>query len=311
MHDVIIIGGGYAGMSCAISLKSKGVNVLLMERNSLLGGILNQNMQYGFFNGKNSFSGPIYAKSLVKQLNGLNIHNKLNTEVMEVTADNIKCVKILNTDGVHVLNAKFVIFANGQREVGRGALNIAGTRPSGIFTVGCASNLINVESEIIGKKIVLAMNNCSIVPQIKNKGYEFICVVEDSSLNYSTKENLSNIKAVFIRHKLISIEGKERLKSVIIQKLDDKGFVIPDTENRIYCDTLLITGLNLPEVELLKDMGININVKTKGPTVDNNMQTNIKGVYACGDIVKPHNNINSILQEVDIIVSDIVSKLIH
>jgi len=296
--DVAIIGGGAAGLSAAIEAKKTGAeNVLVLERGEELGGILQQCIHTGFglHYFKENLSGPEYISRFIKTVHELGIDYKLNTMVLQISS-NTKLLAMNSIDGPLHLQAKAIVLAMGCREKPRGALAIPGTRPAGIFTAGTAQRLMDVEGYLVGKKLVmLGSGDIGLIMarRFVMEGAKIEAVVElmpyPGGLHRNVVQCLEDFQIpLLLQHTITNIQGRDRLKSVTIAKVDKCLTPIPGTEKNIECDTLILSVGLIPENELSRGLGILIDTKTGGPFVDEHMETSERGLFACGNVVHVH-----------------------
>jgi len=292
--DIAIIGGGPAGLGAAIAAKESGVNnILLIERGGRLGGILNQCIHDGFglelFN--ESLSGPEYAEIYIEKLRKLNIDYMLNSMVLQLTPS--KELYVSNKNGYFIVKAKAVILAMGCRERTRGAIKIPGFRPSGVFTAGLAQNFINMQNIMIGKHIViLGSGDVGLIMarRLTLEGAKVEAVVEIMPFPYGLKRNVLQCLQdydipLYLSHTVTEILGKNRVEAVKISKIDENFKPIPGTERILKCDTVLLSVGLIPENELTRQAGINIDPKTSGPIVNDLLETSVEGIFACGNVL--------------------------
>lgn len=290
--DILIIGGGPAGLSAGISSGKSGKKVLILERNDELGGVLNQCIHPGFglVYYKEELTGPEYAQRLIQELKDLeNVEYFLNTMVIQVTED--KEVVAINNDGFWKIKAKAIIFSTGCRERTRGNLQIPGDRPSGIYTAGTAQRLVNIEGYLPGEKIlILGSGDIGLIMarRLLWEGAEVIGVIEKLPYPGGLTRNLVqcledyNIP-LYLKHTVVEIKGKDRLEGVYIAPVDDQGNPIWKDRKFVECDTLLLSVGLIPENELLENLNIPIDLKTGGPFVDQNLSTLKDGFFSCGN----------------------------
>ena len=306
-YDIVIIGGGPAGLAAAIAAYDAGCkDILILERDTELGGILNQCIHNGFglHTFKEELTGPEYAARFIEQVKSRGIHYKLNTMVMDIAPN--KTVTAMNRqDGMFQIPAKAVILAMGCRERPRGALNIPGYRPAGIFSAGTAQRLVNIEGYMPGKRVViLGSGDIGLIMarRMTLEGAKVLCVAELMPYSGGLKRNIVqclndyNIP-LLLSHTVIDILGKERVEGVIIAEVDNHNKPVPGTEVTYECDTLLLSTGLIPENELSRSAGIDINPITSGPFVAENFETSIPGVFACGNVLHVHDLVDYVSEE--------------
>ena len=306
-YDIVIIGGGPAGLAAAVSARKNGVeSILILERDRELGGILNQCIHNGFglHTFKEELTGPEYADRFIRQVKELCIEYKLHTMVMNISSS--KIITAMNREeGLFDIQAKAVILAMGCRERPRGALNIPGYRPAGIFSAGTAQRLINIEGYLPGREIViLGSGDIGLIMarRMTLEGARVKVVAELMPYSGGLKRNIVQCLDDYgiplkLSHTVVDIKGKERLESVILAEVDDNRKPIPGTEEEYSCDTLLLSVGLIPENELSRDMGVTINPVTSGPKVNESLETNIEGVFACGNVLHVHDLVDFVSEE--------------
>lgn len=306
-YDIVIIGGGPAGLAAAISAKDNGIDsILILERDKELGGILNQCIHNGFglHTFKEELTGPEYAERFIKQVLDRKIEYKLNTMVMDISKD--KVVTAMNReDGMIEIKAKAVILAMGCRERSRGALNIPGYRPAGIYSAGTAQRLVNREGFMPGKEVViLGSGDIGLIMarRMTLEGAKVKVVAELMPYSGGLKRNIVQCLDDYniplkLSHTVVDIEGKDRVKAVTIAKVDEKNKPIPGTEERYECDTLLLSCGLLPENELSRSAGVDLSPVTSGPVVNDSLETNIPGIFACGNVLHVHDLVDYVSGE--------------
>ena len=305
--DLVIVGGGPAGMSAAVAAYDAGIrDILILERDTSLGGILRQCIHNGFglHRFKEELTGPEYAYRYEKQVRERNIAFKLGTMVLDITPD--KVVTAINgEDGLFTVEAKSIILAMGCRERPKGALNIAGTRPSGIFTAGTAQKFVNMDGYMPGKKVViLGSGDIGLIMarRMTLEGAEVKAVCELMPYSGGLARNIQQCLNDFdipllLSHTVVEIHGKDRVTGVTIAKVDERRKPIEETKQYIECDTLLLSVGLIPENELTKSASIPLDRITGGAIVDQNRQTDIPGIYACGNVLHVHDLVDYVSEE--------------
>lgn len=309
MTELIIIGGGPAGMSAAAAAYEKGIkDILILERGEHLGGILCQCIHNGFglHRFKEELTGPEYAeryKILVKKY-GINV--KLNTMVLDISED--KTVTATNeTDGIFTVKAKAVILAMGCRERAKGALGIAGTRPSGIYSAGTAQKLVNIKGYMPGKEVViLGSGDIGLIMarRMTLEGAKVRAVCEIMPYSSGLARNIQQCLNDFdiplkLSHTVVKIHGRQHLEGVTVAAVDEKRKPLPETFEYIPCDTLLLSVGLIPENELSKNAGIMIDRVTGGAVVDQNRETSAEGIFACGNVLHVHDLVDYVSEEAE------------
>ena len=306
-YDVVIIGGGPAGLAAAVSARDNGIeSVLILERDKELGGILNQCIHNGFglHTFKEELTGPEYASRFEQKVFDRNIEYKLNTMVIDITKDKV-ITAINKEDGLFEIKAKAVILAMGCRERSRGALNIPGYRPAGIYSAGTAQRLVNMEGFMPGREVViLGSGDIGLIMarRMTLEGANVKVVAELMPYSGGLKRNIVQCLDDFgiplkLSHTVVNIHGKERLEGVTLAQVDSKNKPIPGTEEYYPCDTLLLSVGLIPENELSNNMGVEMNKTTSGPIVNESLETNIEGVFACGNVLHVHDLVDFVSEE--------------
>ena len=309
-RELVIIGGGPAGMAAAIAAYDMGIrDILILERDKALGGILRQCIHNGFglHRFKEELTGPEYAYRYEIEVRNRNIEFKLNTMVLDVTQD--KIITAMNSeDGAFQIKAGAIILAMGCRERPKGALNIAGMRPSGIFTAGTAQRFVNIDGYMPGKRVViLGSGDIGLIMArrmtLEGAKVEAVCELMPYSggLARNIEQCLNDFNIpLMLSHTVVEIHGKERVEGVTIARVDESRKPIPESRQYIECDTLLLSCGLIPENELTKSAGISIDRITNGATVDQDRQTDIEGVFACGNVLHVHDLVDYVSEEAEI-----------
>ncbi len=306
-YEIVIIGGGPAGLAAAIAAYDAGCrSILILERDNQLGGILNQCIHNGF--GLHTFgeelTGPEYAARFARQVLDRGIAYKLNTMVLSIGEDK-KITAVNRTDGLIEIEATAIILAMGCRERSRGALNIPGFRPAGIYSAGTAQRLVNIEGFLPGRRVViLGSGDIGLIMarRMTLEGAKVLVVAELMPYSGGLKRNIVQCLNDFgiplkLSHTVVDIQGRERVTGVTIAEVGPDRKPIPGTEIHYDCDTLLLSCGLLPENELSRGMGVTISPVTNGPLVDESLQTNIPGVFAAGNVLHVHDLVDFVSEE--------------
>ena len=322
-YDIVIIGGGPAGLSAAVSARKNGIDsILILERDKELGGILNQCIHNGFglHTFKEELTGPEYAGRFIDQVKELNIEYKLNTMVMDISPE--KVVTAMNREeGLFEIQAKAIVLAMGCRERSRGALNIPGYRPAGIFSAGTAQRLVNMEGYMPGREVViLGSGDIGLIMarRMTFEGAKVKVVAELMPYSGGLKRNIVQCLDDYgiplkLSHTVVDIKGKERVEGITLAEVDNRGKPIPGTEEFYSCDTLLLSVGLIPENELSKGAGVALDDRTNGvlvdeqivtfgfrraePKVNESLETSIEGVFACGNVLHVHDLVDFVSEE--------------
>ncbi len=311
-RDLVIIGGGPAGLAAAVSARKEGLeDILIIERDTRLGGILNQCIHNGFglHTFKEELTGPEYAARYITQVEDEKIPYLLDTMVVDISYDEStgdKKVTAMNSrDGLFTIDARSVILAMGCRERPRGALNIPGYRPAGIYSAGTAQYYVNMEGRMPGKKVViLGSGDIGLIMarRMTYEGARVLCVAELQPYSGGLKRNIVQCLDDFgipllLSHTVVDIMGKRRVEGVTIAEVDENRKPIPGTEVFYECDTLLLSCGLIPENELSNKLGVRMNPVTGGAVVNESLETSIPGVYACGNVLHVHDLVDYVSGE--------------
>lgn len=308
-YEIVVIGGGPAGLAAAISAKKSGMRkVLILERDRELGGILNQCIHNGFglHTFKEELTGPEYAERFIRMAQEAEVEYRLNTMVMDISGDK-KITALNKEEGLLEIQAEAVILAMGCRERSRGALNIPGYRPAGIFSAGTAQRLVNMEGYLPGREVViLGSGDIGLIMarRMTLEGANVKVVAELMPYSGGLKRNIVQCLDDFgiplkLSHTVVDIKGKERVEGVTLAQVDEKGKPIPGTEEEYRCDTLLLSVGLIPENELSREMGVELNPVTSGPQVSESLETSVDGVFACGNVLHVHDLVDFVSEEAE------------
>ena len=307
MYDLIVVGGGPAGLAAACAAWEGGLKrILIVERDKELGGILNQCIHNGFglHYFKEELTGPEYAGRFVKMLSDTGVEVRLDTMVLEVTAD--RSVHMVgSTTGYRVEQAKSIVLAMGCRERTRGAIAIPGTRPAGVYTAGAAQRYVNMEGWLPGTRVViLGSGDIGLIMarRMTLEGAKVLACVEvmpySGGLNRNIVQCLNDYDIpLYLSHTVTDIRGKDRVEQVVVSQVDEKRNPIPGTEMVFDCDTLLLSVGLIPENELTRQAGVEMDRRTNGAVVYENMETSIPGVFACGNVCHVHDLVDFVTGE--------------
>ncbi len=306
-YDLVVIGGGSGGMAAAISAYDKGVrSILILERDSSLGGILLQCIHTGFgleiF--KEELSGPEFAYRLESKVKERGIQYKLNTLVLNVTK-NKEIYYTNEADGYQVIKAKSIVMATGCSERTRGAISIPGDRPTGVMTAGLAQKYLNIDGYLVGKKVfILGSGDIGLIMarRMTLEGAQVMGVAElmpySNGLNRNIAQCLNDFNIpLYLSHTVTNIKGKGRLEEIEISEVDAKLNPIKGTEKAFKVDTLLLSVGLIPSNDLLNELGVKMNPKTKGALVNEALECNIPGIFCCGNSLHVHDLVDFVTKE--------------
>ncbi|MBO5868400.1 MAG: FAD-dependent oxidoreductase [Oscillospiraceae bacterium] len=307
-HDIVVIGGGPAGMAAAVAAYDSGCrDVVILDREPQLGGILMQCIHNGFGLHKlgQELTGPEYAAVYARKVAERGIQVYAETTVTGITGE--KLVTARNREGILKIQAKAVILAMGCRERSRGALNICGSRPAGIYSAGTAQKLVNCMGYQVGKRVVILGSGDIGLIMARRMSYEgakveAVCEVMPYSggLTRNIVQCLEDFDIpLYLSTTVVQIHGKDRLEGVTIAQVDDRRQPVEETRRYIPCDTLLLSVGLIPENELTRAAGIPIDPITNGALVDENCQTRVPGIFACGNVLQVHDLVDYVSEEAE------------
>lgn len=306
-YDVVIIGGGPAGLAAALAAQRAGVKrVLILERDRVLGGILNQCIHAGFglHTFKEELTGPEYAARYIDMVEKEKIEYRLNATVIGISSER-EITYVSATDGLVTISAKAIVLAMGCRERPRGALNIPGERPAGIYSAGTAQRLMNIEGLRVGREVViLGSGDIGLIMarRMTLEGAKVKVVAELMPYSGGLKRNIVQCLDDFgiplkLSHTVVQIHGKERVSGVTLAQVDSERKPIAGTEEYYSCDTLLLSVGLLPENELTNGLNAQISHITNGPVVSDRLETSVEGVFACGNVLHVHDLVDYVSEE--------------
>lgn len=306
VYDVIVIGGGPAGLAAALAAHEQGAaRVLVIERDKTLGGILNQCIHNGFGLAwfKEELTGPEYADRFIRQLEDTPVEVLLDTMVLEVTPE--RTVYASSPRGYLALSARAIVLAMGCRERTRGAIALPGTRPAGILTAGAAQRYVNIEGYMVGRRVlILGSGDIGLIMarRMMLEGAEVLACVEvmpySSGLERNIVQCLRDYQIpLYLSHTIVDVQGENRVERAVVARVDEQRRPIPGTELSFDCDTILLSVGLIPENELSRRVGVQMDAATGGPVVFEDMQTSVPGIYAGGNVLHVHDLADFVTQE--------------
>lgn len=305
-YEIVVIGGGPAGLAAAYAAWQKGVqSICIIERDREMGGILNQCIHNGFglHRFKEELTGPEYAGRYIEMLQSTGVEVRLDTMVLEISQE--KEVHIISTKGYEILQAQAIVLAMGCRERTRGAIAIPGTRPAGIFTAGAAQRYLNMEGYMVGKRVViLGSGDIGLIMarRMTLEGAKVLACIEvmpySGGLNRNIVQCLQDFDIpLYLSHTITDIQGEQRVERVVVSQVDAQRQPVAGTEMTFDCDTVLLSVGLIPENEISRAAGLQMDARTNGPVVYANMETSQSGIFACGNVVHVHDLVDFVSAE--------------
>lgn len=316
--DVVIIGGGPAGLAAAVRLWEKGVrDILILEREHFLGGILRQCIHDGF--GLTRFgetlSGPEYAARFISQVTEMGIPYITDTTVIDISRERL--VTASSREGILEIQARAVVLTMGCRERTRGAISIPGQRPAGVLTAGVAQSYINLQNKMVGREVVILGSGdigMIMARRMTLEGAHVQAVFEvqpyASGLPRNIEQCLNDYGIpLYLSHTVTEIKGEERLKAVVVSQVDERMQPVPGTEREYACDTLILSVGLIPENELSLAAGVKLDERSKGAVVDEHHQTSVPGIFAAGNVLQVHDLVDFVSMEAESLADSVVGYL--
>ncbi len=306
-YDLVVIGGGPAGLAAAVKAHELGAGrILILERDQRTGGILNQCIHNGFglHYFKEELTGPEYALRFIHRLAETDVEVLSDTMVLDVTPDRV--IHAINpVQGYLTIQAGAIILAMGCRERTRGAIGIPGDRPAGVFTAGSAQRYINMEGYMVGRRVlILGSGDIGLImaKRLTLEGAKVLACVElmpySNGLTRNIVQCLEDFDIpLYLSHTIIEIQGRRRVEGAVVAQVDEQRRPIPGTERRFDCDTILLSVGLIPENELSKGAGVELDRRTSGPVVYEDMQTSVPGIFACGNVLHVHDLVDFVTME--------------